>query len=567
MYIAPNSIIKLCNNVPIDNTYRNTLWFDNETAQLAYFNGKAKYTFNAQSYQRANRGALKVSIAVENIYDCNYLMFQNTSFGNKWFYGFITNIEYISNDVSRVEYELDVMQTWFFDYTLGTNFVEREHSVTDGVGDNLIEENLEIGELKCNGAVTIDTYTNRQYNPVVAATFNATWDSNEGAWVFDRSGGGAQYNACYSGLFLINLVNDARANLFIQQVTSEVLEDSIVAFFMYPADFIASPGGAVIYYDNAVSIARPAMDGSYPSIDGYTPKNHKLYTYPYSQLLVTDGGAQSVSLRYENFNAVNCSFRIVGETAVNPTIALIPYNYLGMSGYDPHNAILMTGFPMCAYSTDLFKAFIAQTYGPAIGKLTPAHTETATQIASIGSTVGGIGSAVTDVAGTIFGANEAAYSPQLSAASHINKWSLANHKSATSMIGSAINAANEVFDSLHAYSNTFLQGFQAHGNQSDTCLTNFGYKGFHFYPMTLKYDYARSVDSFFTMFGYATKCVKTPNRTSRPHWNYVQLKNTHIEGGIPFDHETVICAIYDRGITFWKNPAEVGDYSLDNRPT
>ena len=27
-----------------------------------------------------------------------------------------------------------------------------------------------------------------------------------------------------------------------------------------------------------------------------------------------------------------------------------------------------------------------------------------------------------------------------------------------------------------------------------------------------------------------------------------------------------VSKIYDNGITFWKNPAEVGHYELDNRP-
>ena len=79
------------------------------------------------------------------------------------------------------------------------------------------------------------------------------------------------------------------------------------------------------------------------------------------------------------------------------------------------------------------------------------------------------------------------------------------------------------------------------------------------------------------MFGYATNKVKTPNRNSRPHWNYVKTRGCVLHsgrvaadgtltGGLPADDMAKINAIYDNGITFWKNGSEVGDYSLNNKP-
>ena len=74
-------------------------------------------------------------------------------------------------------------------------------------------------------------------------------------------------------------------------------------------------------------------------------------------------------------------------------------------------------------------------------------------------------------------------------------------------------------------------------------------------------------DNFFTRYGYATKKLKIPNRSSRPHWNYVKTVNCTITGSIPTDAARNICSIYDNGITFWKHGSEVGNYSLDNSPT
>ena len=76
------------------------------------------------------------------------------------------------------------------------------------------------------------------------------------------------------------------------------------------------------------------------------------------------------------------------------------------------------------------------------------------------------------------------------------------------------------------------------------------------------------------MFGYAVNKVKYPNVFTqlhiRPHWNYLQTTNAHIHPaltkGLPTDSEEVITKILNKGITFWNNINEVGNYSLDNSP-
>ena len=78
---------------------------------------------------------------------------------------------------------------------------------------------------------------------------------------------------------------------------------------------------------------------------------------------------------------------------------------------------------------------------------------------------------------------------------------------------------------------------------------------------------ARIIDDFFTKYGYACHRVKKPNMNSRPRWNYVKTKGCIAIGSAPSDEIKKICSIYDKGITFWKNASDVGDYSLNNEPT
>ena len=82
--------------------------------------------------------------------------------------------------------------------------------------------------------------------------------------------------------------------------------------------------------------------------------------------------------------------------------------------------------------------------------------------------------------------------------------------------------------------------------------------------MQVSAEYAKVIDDYFDMYGYATRSVKVPNRSARPHWNYVKTNGCVLSGNAPADDVRKICSIYDDGITFWKNPSEVGNYSLDN---
>ena len=212
MYIEPDSTIKLLKNVPLDASYDHTIYFATVNEQIAYFNSYAKYTFTNQSYQRLNRGWFKVKVKADNIYDCNYIMYQNSAYGNKWFYGFIKTVEYINDVVSQVEFEIDVLQTWNFDYQLGQCFIERQHAKSDGIGENIIPEPVGIGEEMYGSAQDLLAYRFDQVNPrelciVVAAPFDKNGIS---------SAGGKASNM-YSGVDF-NIFVDDNNNTAIQKV-------------------------------------------------------------------------------------------------------------------------------------------------------------------------------------------------------------------------------------------------------------------------------------------------------------------------------------------------------------
>ena len=77
-------------------------------------------------------------------------------------------------------------------------------------------------------------------------------------------------------------------------------------------------------------------------------------------------------------------------------------------------------------------------------------------------------------------------------------------------------------------------------------------------------EYAKRIDDFFTMYGYAQGIVATPNRRARQRFTYIKTIGCEISGSIPNDDQLKIKSIYDNGVRFWVNPSEIGNYTLAN---
>ena len=150
---TPQSIINICSGVRLDNRYDHTIHFGSVSAQRNYFAGKVVKTFPAYSYLRKS-WPIQVEATMEQAKTWSYLFFQNGT--GKYYYYFITQVEYKNDNMVELTLELDVMQTYMFDYTRLPCFVERQHVSSDGIGEHTVDEGLDVGELVSNGATNID---------------------------------------------------------------------------------------------------------------------------------------------------------------------------------------------------------------------------------------------------------------------------------------------------------------------------------------------------------------------------------------------------------------------------
>lgn len=491
MYIEPNTNIKLLQYNAVDNEYKNTIYFANRTAQYNYFINKVKYNLTNYTYQRVSNGVCRVSINAENLYDCNYMMFQNTAFGSRWFYAFITNVQYINNGMSKVEFEIDEFQTWFLDCTLRESFVVREHIASDTVGNNIVPEQIDLGEYVVNASQSSGKMTSLAI--VIASTKNA-----DGTYTR-----GSTYGGIYSGAKLNSFTGGVSAsgyaNNFIESV--EETPDAIVGIAMIPEFLITNTL-------ESPNVEKISISKRQSSVNGYTPKNKKLLTYPYNFLYVTNLSGSAGVFPYEYFGDSTCEFRLSGDYSLSPTVVCYPVNYKGVF-YNYDEMLSISGFPICSYSIDTYKQWLAQN------------------------------------------ANILAFRTASSVVSSISG-------------GNVIGASSSIAETINTGYISSIQPPQVQGSQANSGMCAMGLKDFYFMNKSINSQTARVIDDYFDMFGYATHRVKAPNINSRPYWNYVETRDCNIIGSVPSDALKTIKTAFNRGITFWKNGDNVGNYSLNN---
>ena len=130
--ITPNTELRLL-KCPIESDNRNQMTFASATAQYNYFNSLPHITADNFTYQRKD-SIIRYPAHIDSIIQYNYVMYQNENYTNKWFYAFITNMEYENNGNTKVYITTDVFQTWQFDIVWKQSFIEREMlSTTDDV--------------------------------------------------------------------------------------------------------------------------------------------------------------------------------------------------------------------------------------------------------------------------------------------------------------------------------------------------------------------------------------------------------------------------------------------------
>ena len=566
-YIEPNTEVKFLTNVPLDPDYENTLYFDNLAQQTNYFLSRVRRSFNNLSYQRKTRGWLRVGwtadayggSVIKDMYASTYMMFKNSNFENKWFYAFVDRVEYVNNNTVDIQYHIDVMQTWHFDYVMNQCFIEREHTTTDTAGSNTIPEQLETGpyiENKIDYLYHGDTNNSGcfEYEPglCLVTSFNPAdlytgglpsgVSPVAGRIIYGYEAYGDMYSAAYYTYWPLSTSIVSTVNDLLTTINNSAQKDGVVALFMFPYTFRGSIEGSGTAAIEELRFSKPSSIGS------YTPRNKKLLTYPYTFMYVSNNQGGTAEYMYEFFPSSSPVLRVWGNVSPNAGMVCWPANYKGISGGNMDEALTLTGFPMCSWANDSFKAWLAQNAGT-IGATALALAGSWASLVSVGpaALAGGATGDPLNLAGS------AGSTPMLGGQIGSQPMQMNFASPSKNLVGATLGALGQLYD--HKRRPPQMNGdINLSLNYQNCTLT------FYFYNKHIKEEYARIIDQYFDMYGYATHRVGIPNRVSRRCYSFVKTIGCSIHGDIPAEDITIIQNLFNKGIRFWRSTAVFGNY-------
>lgn len=540
MAFTPTSEIHLC-SVPFSANYKNVISFSSTGNQTSYFLGLGGLTVTDYTYQRKDN-IIRVGVNAESLWNVNYCCYKNENFGDKWFYAFVTKIEYINPNCTHLHIKTDVWQTWQFNYSFDMCRVLREHVEDDTVFRHTLPD-----WTPENPVMAGNTWS--QLTPLVAT--GATWD-----WTFSGTNSAdinRNFYLCLvcsaapegtaedlipagfitgsiSGLAYVICqctVDDMRETLAAYAIAGKL--DGIQNMFLIPKPIADScnktpvfSGSAYPAYIDTSSLSIDTLNAESwlsawtGNLDDYTPQNNKCYCYPYNRLAVTNNDGSYKTYRYEQFtDPTNIHFRCYIDCCEGLTIGVCPVNYGGY-GVQFYDNITLNNF---------------QT------------------VSSIGNTY----------------SNYKALHASSLAMQTIGNVAQIGVGAATGNAGMAASGLTGIVNQAVQQTDMARQPDKQLGHTSSNLAAYAGYNNIYFRFEWYEREYIKQVDEYFTMYGYYVNEMKQPKIHTRPNWNYLQTQDCIINGNMPQDDLTELENMFNSGVTIWHSPGAFGNYSLQNK--
>lgn len=502
------------------------------SALVAEFQTRAKYHGVGLSYIRVDDSEpIDVGVAFDTIRECCAIAFKNSA-NDRWWFGAITRVQYINDGVTRIHWKEDIFNNWWRETTYGQQYVVREHTNDDTIGANTEPENVELGPYITTATTSLTaTQSLSPAVPLGGAPLHVIICCADPLPAGTTAPIGCEYHkpGIYGGIpqpfywHKIPIGNNEAIGSLTDIYSKAGKADSIIAMFALPENLFAT----------RVSTKDDGTDFSFVKLQdftmaartmpsGFSPRNNKLYTYPYCSLALSTNSASSI-LQYELFDGAPKA-RVAGGFGADASCTAVPKSYDGQSLAWQYG-VTVSGFPILAWTTDAFKNWMGQNWGKTVSGLVDILLP-----AAAGAATGSIGTVLSSVTGTI---------------STIGK--IYDHQAMPNNAHGAANAQNTLA----------LTDMTTNGIPLSTAI------GFYSYCRTCKKEYMQLIDDHFTRLGYATNRIKWPNFYGRKAFNFVQITNPTFRGAVPDYVRQYFQTCFAKGVTLWHTGA-IGDYSQDN---
>lgn len=511
-----NSIIYLAKNIKLDKDYRSVLNY-NESSLISLITNSSNLVYSSSDYSfLRDTGTIQVQASYSTVCQANYMAFRNQDYSNKWFFAFIDEIVYKGDKCTEIKYTIDVWSTWYSYWSPTACFVVREHVVDDTLGANTVPEQVETGEY------VVNAHLYDSYNSVTTMVMGTNYHPNDPVKLY-----GGVYNGLPSGVDYCVVENMNDLSTIIQYYENQGVADTAISSLFIAPTWLTGATTTGLITQTSAPAERTLGVSRISSLNGYTPVNKKLLTYPYCYILQTNGAGASAIYHQElwavNSQTNDMEFKMEGVLCPGCSIRTYPLNYNG-DDFGVDYGLTLGKFPQLNWSTDQYINWL---------------TQNGTNIF-----VSALSSGVSIASGVVTG-NPIA-------------------------IGSGVISATSTIASIEQH---YKEPPQLRGNLNSgdvaSALDLLCYKT---YRMTIKAEFARIIDHYFTKVGYKVNAIKVPNMSRRENYNFVQI-GAEDNVAIPNNYNNIcppakdldeINNLFRRGVTIWNNHTNLGNYSVTN---
>lgn len=591
--------VHLLAGVPFNSSYENVRLFNSVDEQYNYFNSFIKYNESNVSYQRVASNAFRSSLKFEEVSLCNYIRFRNSGVDDKWYYGFITDVQFVAPDTTIVYYKLDVFQSFIFNVTIQDSYIDRKHQArwqSNGLPYYYVqEENLDYG-------TEYTVASRQQYSElpgVVFAVVVSVVDLVQNGNVY----GGTRINGVSQPYFYYIIpcqtsttsatptVNGQAISdldtLYNRITSNENLAGKVINIYFMAftgMGFSNNPAGSQNFFSSFVDVVsgnglsmakvvsgqrlndvRINIGPKYEGFESYVAGPYdesRLLNYPYAFTELIDYNGHSFIIKNEYIRGGTTS-RL--NLVIQAKVSLGPQPKVGFSvlNYNVGETSFLDG--------DLEYAIIDNSPNdlPIIDDYTAAYLQgnknaiqTQLNHAQENANVfrgrnlqnldfnnantllnGQIGSV-----GTLLGVASNRLQAGYNSADYVR-----NYQQQVEAINSKLSDISNIPPSVNQMGGNVIFNIQN------------GIYGFTIKKMIIKVQYLNTLRSYFKIYGYKYNMVGKPLEQTRQTWDYVKTVGVNIKANerIQDSYLQELRRIFDTGVALWHNN-DVGNYALSN---
>ena len=370
----------------------------------------------------------------------------------------------------------------------------------------------------------------------MGSTIEVNDDTNIGGGIYNGIPSGVTYYR-YSSVGAYNSTDTTTLAGALNALANNGHSDGVKCVFLAPSWLAPAQSGTVFVKNTQAPEVDYMFVQRIDRLDTYIPKNNKLLTSPYCGIVLSNACGQSTVYNQELWQVGDDGMTLIIEGCLTPgcSVRCYPMYYKGIeNNFD--EGISLGKYPSLNWSTDVYTNWLTQN-GISLGAVK-------------------------------LNAVEAGY---LKSAIQIGKGAVELAGSNPAGVGSLVSGAESAFNTMQEeYKHSFMSPTISGSLNCGDVITASGINKFHVYKMTIKREFAKCIDDYFSRFGYKVNALKQPNFTGRTYWNYVKIAGGEIIGlangtiNVPESSMDIINNVFRKGTTIWHNHDNIGNFSLNN---